>query len=60
MPSEPSGLEVDDKDHDFISLSWGPPDTPNGIVEMYRIIYQPYKDESLINKVSIYTYVRVY
>ena len=51
VPSMPSGLVEESKDHDFISLSWMPPDTPYGIVETYRVAYEGFKDESLIGQV---------
>ena len=53
----PSNLMVDDYDHNYITLSWSPPETPNGIVDLYRVTYQGFKDESLINEVYMPTRV---
>ena len=52
VPTMPSSLMVDDYDHNFITLSWLVPETPNGIVDLYRVTYQGFKDESLIDKVQ--------
>ena len=53
VPTMPLSLMVDDYDHNYITLSWSPPETPNGIVDLYRVTYQGFKDESLIDKVLI-------
>ena len=52
----PLNLMVDDYDHNYITLSWSPPETPNGIVDLYRVTYQGFNDESLINEV-LYAYI---
>ena len=57
----PSSLMVDGYDHNFITLSWLPPETPNGIVDLYRVTYQGFKDDGLIDEVyaGIYEYANV-
>ena len=47
VPTVPSHLTVDDCDHNFITLSWLPPETPNGIVDLYRVTYQGFKNDYL-------------
>ena len=47
VPTMPSHLTVDDCDNNFITLSWLPPETPNGIVDLYRVTYQGFKDDYL-------------
>ena len=53
----PSGLTLDDYDHNYITLSWSLPETSNGIVDLYRVTYQGFKDESLSNEVYMPTRV---
>ena len=51
----PSSLTVDDYDHNYIALSWQPPEIPYGNVDLYRIRYQGFKD--LDNEVQIHMVV---
>ena len=41
----PVNLTVVGHDFDFVSLTWIPPAIPYGIIEMYRISYQGFKQE---------------
>ena len=56
VPTMPSSLMVDDYDHNFITLSWLPPETPNGIVDLYRVTYQSFKDDNMTEEVYIILY----
>ena len=39
VPGAPSSLVVDNTQQTSITLSWTPPDTPNGIVTQYEVQY---------------------
>ena len=51
VPSMPTGIVVNDYDYNYITLSWLPPETPNGILELYGVTYQGFKKESLVDEV---------
>lgn len=40
-PSQPSYLSFSEVTGVSVNVSWGPPLTPNGQLEGYRVIYQP-------------------
>lgn len=40
-PSQPSFLSFSEVTGGSVNVSWGPPLTPNGQVEGYRVMYQP-------------------
>ena len=43
VPTMPVNLTVVNYDHNFIYLSWSPPETSYGNLEGYRIVYQGFK-----------------
>ncbi|XP_078800475.1 protein sidekick-1 isoform X2 [Oryzias latipes] len=50
-PSQPSFLSFSEVTGGSVNVSWGPPITPNGQVEGYRVIYQPTAPVQGVSKV---------
>jgi len=43
VPGQPKELKLEVLNETAVSLSWAPPDSPNGVILEYEVIYYGYK-----------------
>ena len=54
-PSEPSSLKIVSVNSSSVTLQWGPPDTPNGVITQYSIQRNGTDVVNLSSNVLMYT-----
>ena len=57
MPSAPFNVTIDIFDSTSVTLKWGPPLSPNGIVLYYKVTFYGYKEESKVQDPCPYALV---
>jgi len=57
VPDRPQNIKLEMVSKTAVSLSWAPPDSPNGVILEYEVFYygyKPEKDEKVMKYCGIY------